>query len=375
MFSRYLTPDPINALYAAVQTLVDDDYLKARPALVRPLPGWLRALLGEFGSGAVQLMTDLGKLNVTERADDGTVPFTTYLNTLLVIYGRVSAEAANTVRSLRDIVEQEATGAPPVPQPNTREVEEAVIHQNDMVSFAFMKMGIATASAVAKIETQRYDNGHRKLGEDGKPVLFLGTGWLMAENLLITNHHVINARLQDEPPASEEDLKAQAEGAFAIFDYDYEQCTPLKIPVLELIAADPALDYAILRVDAAHRSALRISEKLPEPPLGHTTAAVNIVQHPNGDPKKFAIRNNLVASATDTELRYFTDTLGGSSGAPVFDDQWRVVALHRGHSLASSIYQGKKAVYINLGTRMSAVMRHLRETPPEKREQLKSLGL
>ena len=55
---------------------------------------------------------------------------------------------------------------------------------------------------------------------------------------------------------------------------------------------------------------------------------VNIIQHPNGLPKTIAIRNNLLTARSDTRLLYETDTDFGSSGAPVFNDQWDVVALH-----------------------------------------------
>ena len=70
--------------------------------------------------------------------------------------------------------------------------------------------------------------------------------------------------------------------------------------------------------------------------------AVNIVQHPRGEYKRVAVRNNLVSAADETTVRYFTDTDYGSSGSPVCDDQWRVVALHRGARRAKDVqFQGK----------------------------------
>ena len=39
--------------------------------------------------------------------------------------------------------------------------------------------------------------------------------------------------------------------------------------------------------------------------------AVNIIQHPDGDFKQIAIRNNLVTATTDVDVRYFTDTRRG----------------------------------------------------------------
>lgn len=67
-----------------------------------------------------------------------------------------------------------------------------------------------------------------------------------------------------------------------------------------------------------------------------------IIQHPRGRQKQVAARNNrieiyvydkeLTSSkeiGENNHLYYSTDTLPGSSGAPVFSDQWYVVALHR----------------------------------------------
>ena len=42
-----------------------------------------------------------------------------------------------------------------------------------------------------------------------------------------------------------------------------------------------------------------------------------------------AFRSNLLVSLADaTRLIYETDTLPGSSGSPVFNDQWQLVGLH-----------------------------------------------
>ncbi|HLP42079.1 MAG TPA: endonuclease, partial [Fibrobacteria bacterium] len=56
---------------------------------------------------------------------------------------------------------------------------------------------------------------------------------------------------------------------------------------------------------------------------------VSIIQHPNGNPKQVALRENrIVDLPNDLFLHYETDTAPGSSGSPVFNDQWEVVALH-----------------------------------------------
>jgi hypothetical protein len=55
---------------------------------------------------------------------------------------------------------------------------------------------------------------------------------------------------------------------------------------------------------------------------------VSIIQHPSGERKQLALRENQVVDVLDSFLHYRTDTSPGSSGSPVFNDQWEVVALH-----------------------------------------------
>ena len=47
----------------------------------------------------------------------------------------------------------------------------------------------------------------------------------------------------------------------------------------------------------------------------------------------------------------------GSSGSPVFNDQWQVVALHRASTYVAQVeFQGKTTAYVNVGTHMSAIL-------------------
>jgi Trypsin-like peptidase domain len=55
-----------------------------------------------------------------------------------------------------------------------------------------------------------------------------------------------------------------------------------------------------------------------------------IVQHPKGAPLKLALDTNAVIglNGNGTRVRYRTNTDKGSSGSPVFDQNWNLVALH-----------------------------------------------
>jgi endonuclease G len=55
---------------------------------------------------------------------------------------------------------------------------------------------------------------------------------------------------------------------------------------------------------------------------------LTIIQHPSGGDKQIALRENQLLKIDTHTLWYRTDTSPGSSGSPVFNDVWQVVALH-----------------------------------------------
>jgi hypothetical protein len=133
-----------------------------------------------------------------------------------------------------------------------------------------------------------------------------------------------------------------------------------EVVLAELVACDSGLDYAVSRVDIV-RAPLEFAATAAGSVTTESNIAVNIVQHPDGRPKRFGIRDNLVTGATDRDLRYFNDTEGGSSGSPVLSDEWKVVALHRGSTFARGVqYQGRATAYVNLGTQIHAIFGRMR---------------
>jgi V8-like Glu-specific endopeptidase len=237
-----------------------------------------------------------------------------------------------------------------------------------LMPVAFLANGNRVAKSVARLAVPQYMNGQPVL--NGRvPSLVVGTGWMIAPGLLVTNYHVVEARFAGEPPPTSADIALQTEHTVAWFDYVDMDKPYVEYEAVKAEALNPALDYAILRFAAAATRAgapdleewdyLTLASELDELTKG---MPLNIVQHPAGDVKQIAIRrNDFVGAADGDEFYYLTDTLPGSSGSPVFDDDWRVVGLHRAsRTLPEKVYlKGETIKYNNVGVRIHAVVRDL----------------
>jgi hypothetical protein len=168
----------------------------------------------------------------------------------------------------------------------------------------------------------------------------LGTGFLVGPNAVLTNWHVV-----------EEARKVAAQGQITCrFDYrrlsngaiepgiavsvleiaDERPCSPAELTVApDNPSPKPdELDYALLQL-AAIPGIARGSIVMAGPPVQDNQALI-IVQHPKGDPVRFAIDTSAVKSYEHTglRLRYRTNTDAGSSGSPCFNMDFDLVALH-----------------------------------------------
>ncbi len=233
---------------------------------------------------------------------------------------------------------------------------ERILGRNDLIDIGFFDRMREVSRAVCRVE----------LVGGGA-----GTGWLIAPNLLITNNHVLP------------DWSAAAE-AVVVFEVDTRLARgkPFKLDPARffMTSGELDLDYTIVAVQEADESTLAAYGSLATAPALVPTIAlgepVNIIQHPDGEHKQFAIRENEVIAVQQNFLHYRTDTNPGSSGSPVFNNQWQVVALHhsgvprrvdgqivdrRGRVWTDDM--GDRAIdwIANEGVRIDAILRDLRD--------------
>ena len=168
----------------------------------------------------------------------------------------------------------------------------------------------------------------------------IGSGFLVGPDAILTNWHVAEA--------------ARRQGALAKLGcrFDYRRLTGGGVDAGTLIAATAVaderpcsgaeltkqpdtppptpdqLDYALLRLatPVPERGFLRLSD----PPPSAKDDPLIIVQHPAGDPMRFAMDTSAIIGAVHDglRLRYRTNTAAGSSGSPCFSMEWDLLALH-----------------------------------------------
>ncbi|RXK86382.1 trypsin-like peptidase domain-containing protein [Filimonas effusa] len=182
-------------------------------------------------------------------------------------------------------------------------LEKITGEKSTLLPVSFMEKGIIKARAVARIETS--DS--------------LGTGFLISkDNLFLTNNHVLHSREESGLSKVQFNYQKTNTGALAIFE-EFE----VDNTVFETSVAD---DWSIVKIKgnpAEKYGFLKLTETKTR-----KDDFVNIIQHPGGEDKKIGIYHNIVTYADDNIVQYLTDTMPGSSGAPVFDSDWNVVALH-----------------------------------------------
>lgn len=182
---------------------------------------------------------------------------------------------------------------------------EKLVGENNLRSIAFLEMGIQLSMPVAHITL---------------PGRGVATGFLVDVNVLMTNNHVF-------------EQASDATDAIIRFNYQHDLAGNL-LPTEEFrcdpgsfFHTNPDLDYSVVRLKGEPGfkwGYIRILKTA----MVKAGQDVIIIQHPGGMPKQIGITDNEVVYANDKIVQYLTDTLPGSSGSPVFDDSWRLVALH-----------------------------------------------
>jgi hypothetical protein len=115
------------------------------------------------------------------------------------------------------------------------------------------------------------------------------------------------------------------------------------------------LDVTVARLDAAVTGveACPIAPRVAPQFDPARPRQVYVIGHPNGAGLAISIDDNLEVGWREPLLHYRAPTDHGSSGSPVFDDAWRLLAVHHGGSDAmdrldgAGKYQANEGIWIH----------------------------
>ena len=210
---------------------------------------------------------------------------------------------------------------------------EKVLGTERFESLKWFRTALDRCRAVARIE----DDGERPVGTG-----FLVAGAALHANLpalvLVTNAHVVSAgsRTALEP--------ADARVTFRALEHD-----PATYRIARVLWTSPPgeLDTTIAELESypAEAGSCPVAGRRPaldsEPP-----PQTYVIGHPSGwDQVMLSVRDNQVLDGDDLRLHYRTPTEGGSSGSPVFNRAWEVIAVHHAGGSSMPRLHGSPGTY------------------------------
>ena len=229
---------------------------------------------------------------------------------------------------------------------------ERVLGVDRYNSLSWYLNGLRRCQAVARIEN---------LNEDG-----LGTGFLVAgaalhpllpQTVCVTNGHVI--------PEALDPLDA----VVVFHGLGPDASGPKRFKIVKQWWYEPSnsprLDTTVLELGGYPKGVetLPVARRLPE---FTPNFRAYIIGHPKGlEQPQFSLQDNRLLDYDGARLHYRSPTEPGSSGSPVFDDQWRLIGLHHAGDFAMRRLNGKAGTYpANEALRIDAICNALATRRP-----------
>jgi V8-like Glu-specific endopeptidase len=242
---------------------------------------------------------------------------------------------------------------------------ERILGANDLVNIYFLQKAFNISRTIARIWL--CDNTGMLRG--------YGNGFMVSPNLLLTNHHI---------------LSNATSAGYSKAEFNYQLDDQDHLLTSELFELDPetfyyaseTLDFALIAVKPINASGANLSQfgynrLSKEEGKAIISQWLNIIQHPSGMPKQVGLRGNQLIDVLDNFVHYKTDTAPGSSGSPVYNERWEVVALHHsgvwsedtdgniiaqdGKKWDAAMGEDRIRWIANEGVRISSILKHLEQ--------------
>jgi hypothetical protein len=214
---------------------------------------------------------------------------------------------------------------------------QKVLGREGVVTLKWYRTGLDRCRLVAQVQTN--------LGEG------FGTGFLVRGKdlspdldglLLLTNAHVVS----DDPAVQNQYQSLGPDDAQIVFEA-LQEGDPATYKVAKLLWTSPPdeLDATLLLLDppVTAPDLYRIAPRLP---VADGAQKVYVIGHPGGRSLSISLQDNLLLDHDGERLvHYRAPTEGGSSGSPVFNQQWDLIGLHHAGSLEMPRLKGQPGTY------------------------------
>lgn len=235
---------------------------------------------------------------------------------------------------------------------------EKVFGEDSFKTYRWYMTGASRCMAIARIgrdATKGFGTGflikgadlHESLGE---------------ELLLITNAHVVSNDAAEKALHPDE--------AIVTFEVLDKGAAELRIAQVLWSSPSSVLDASVLRFDKESLATIRtLTKEIAFYPLANRLPALQtdgpqeeriyIIGHPAGGTLQLSFQDNLLLDYEDPRIHYRTPTTGGSSGSPVFNQQWELIGLHHAGSGEMPKLHGQPGTYqANEGMWIQAIKKH-----------------
>ena len=213
---------------------------------------------------------------------------------------------------------------------------EKTLGAESYVSLPWYRLGLERCRGVAQIRNETGDG--------------IGTGFLIRGGdlapalgdalLLLTNAHV----LTDDPVVQRDKKALDPDEAVVSFEA-LEEVAGQTFHVALLWTSPPGeLDATLLRLDrpVAGPEPFPLAKRLP---ANDGKQKVYVIGHPRGGGLSLSLTDNALLDYDERLLHYRAPTEGGSSGSPVFNNQWRLIALHHAGGFGVPKLNGQAGTY------------------------------
>ncbi len=209
--------------------------------------------------------------------------------------------------------------------------EERIFGKDRPRSCEWLRRGLDCARAVGRVE---------EFEDEG-----VGTCFLVARELVLTNHHVVPGGLPAE------------HATVAFFGLDPTGRTRRRVSRVLRCRDQLQLDASLLELDQPvgdDYTPLELGAVHPYQVRPERRAFVT--GHPEGGRLSISLYDSRILAANQQVVQYRTPTRRGSSGSPVFDESWRLIGLHRrGHERLRHAVTGDR-IEANEAIRIDAIL-------------------